>query len=433
MRERTVALVAPHFAPSNLAGVHRARLWAQHLNEFGWKPIIVTTHWRHYEERLDWRLCDLVDPDLEIIRTPALPTKPLRVVGDIGIRGMPWHLRTLRRLFDERRIDFLHITVPSFYSAMLGDLLYRRRRVPFGIDYIDPWVHSWPEAERRFSKAWLSMNLARLLEPKAVRNAALITGVAEGYYAGVLERHPELAERAVTAAMPYGNSTQDFAIAANQSDAAALFDTSDGRFHMVYGGAMLPKAYAVLDQLLAALVIIREMRPDMYARLRIHFIGTGKSPDDVDGYNIRPKAEALGLTDVVSEHPSRIPYADVLSHLTRASAALILGSTEAHYTPSKVYQAVQARRPVFALLHEASTAVGVLERSGAGVAVTLSEDRLPDPADLAARLAAFVDDPRYDAERVQWSEFEAFSARASAAKLAAAMDEALARFNRRAA
>lgn len=430
---RTVALVAPHFAPSNFAGVHRARLWAQHLGEFGWKPIIVTTHWRHYEERLDWKLCDLVDPELEIIRTSALPTKPFRVVGDIGVRGLPWHLRALRRLFDDRRIDFLHITVPSFYSAILGDLLYRRRRVPFGIDYIDPWVHTWPGSERRFSKAWISAKLSQVLEPRAVRHASLITGVAEGYYAGVLARHPELADRAVTAAMPYGNSSRDFAIAAENDGGSPLFDSGDGRFHMVYAGAMLPRAFAVLDQLLVALVILRERRPDVYAKLRLHFIGTGTSSDDPEGYNILPRARAFGVDAVVSEHPARMPYAETLGTLTRASAILVLGSTEPHYTPSKVYQAVQARRPVFALLHEASTAVGVLAASRAGVVVTLTEERLPAPEALADRLAAFVDDPQYDADAVEWGAFEAFSARASARALAAAMDEALARFQNRAA
>src|SRR6187549_3235889 len=103
---KQVVLFAAHFPPSNLAGVHRARLWAQHLHEFGWKPIIATTHWRHYEEPLDWELCELLDPELEIIRTPAFPTRPVRIVGDIGIRGLPWHLSALRQLLWKRRVDF---------------------------------------------------------------------------------------------------------------------------------------------------------------------------------------------------------------------------------------------------------------------------------------------------------------------------------------
>ena len=225
MIPRTVAIVSPHFPPSNLAGVHRARLLAQHLPEFGWRPVIVTTHWRHYEEELDWGLAGLVDPAVEVIHTQAASTRPVRVVGDIGVRALPWHLATLRRLRSERRIDFVLVTVPSFYSAMLGELLYRRAPLPFGIDYQDPWVHHWPAAEIKYSKAWASLQLAQRLEPWATRNAALITGVAEGYFEGVLDRNPALRGTCVTAAMPIGFSGLDFAAPAVTSRGPTEFDT----------------------------------------------------------------------------------------------------------------------------------------------------------------------------------------------------------------
>jgi len=429
---KRVALFAAHFPPSNLAGVHRARLWAQHLHEFGWQPTVVTTHWRHYEEPLDWRLCQLVDPGLEIIRTGAVPVKPVRLVGDIGLRGFVWHLSALERLFRENRIDFLHITVPSFYSAMLGELLFRKRPVPYGVDYIDPWVHAWPEAERRFSKAWASLMLGRTLEPLAIRNASLITGVAEGYFAGVLERNPRLKARAVTAAMPYGNSARDYELIPPESRKAYLFDPDDGAFHILYAGAMLPKAYDVLDRLLAALAYVRTARPDVFSRLRIHFVGTGKSPDDPTGYSVMPRIAKFNLDGVVTEYPRRVPYTDILFHLTKASAVLILGSSEPHYSPSKVYQSVQARRPIFALLHEASTARGVIEKSRAGVVVPVDERSLSAPV-LAERLISFVLDFGYRPEQVVWSEFDAYSARASARKLADALDAALDRFAKSAA
>lgn len=430
MSQRTLALVAPHFPPSNLAGVHRTRLLSQHLEEFGWRPIIVTTHWRHYEEALDWDLASLVDPALEIIRTPAAPTRPVRLVGDIGVRALPWHLAALRRLSRERRINFMHITVPSFYSAMLGELLYRREPLPFGIDYIDPWVNVWPEAEVRYSKAWMSLQLAHRLEPWATRNAALITGVASGYYEGVLERNPGLRGACVTAAMPYGFSTQDFAAPAVAAQKPSQFDPADGCFHLVYAGALLPKAHGVLGRLLQGIARLRARDNEAARRLRLHFIGTGKSPSDPNGHNVLPMAERLQVAEAVTEHPHRMPYLDVLAHLVRADGVLIVGSTEPHYTPSKVYQAVQSRRPVLALLHEASTAVGVLRRSRAGKAITLTEHALPEPEQIADALEAFLATP-YDPRAVDWSAFEAYSARESARRMAAALDEALARFQAR--
>ena len=425
--DRTVAIVSPHFPPSNLAGVHRARLLGRHLPEFGWRPVVVTTHWRHYEEELDWGLAGLVDPAVEVIHTPAAPTRPVRVVGDIGIRALPWHLAALRRLRRERRVDFVLVTVPSFYSAVLGELLYRRAPLPFGIDYQDPWVHCWPAAEIKYSKAWASLQLAQRLEPWVTRNATLITGVAEGYFEGVLDRNPTLRGTCVTAAMPIGFSGLDFAAPTVTSRGPTEFDAEDGCLHLVYAGALLPKAHGVMERLLQAVAVLRTRGSPAGQRLRLHFIGTGKAPTDPNGHNILPLAQRLGAADAVTEHPHRMPYLDVLANLVHAAGVLIVGSTEPHYTPSKVYQAVQSRRPVLALLHKASTAIDVLERSRAGMVIRLTDRALPEPDRIAGAIEAFLAAP-YQAQAVDWSAFDAYSARESARVMAAALDEASERF-----
>jgi hypothetical protein len=368
---------------------------------------------------------------LEIVRTPALPARPLRLVGDIGVRGLPWHFAALRRLLSRRQFDFLHITVPSFYSAALGELVFRSQPIAFGIDYQDPWVHQWPGAQKWFTKAWASFKLGEIFEPWTIRHASLITGMTESYYSGALERNPHLSHCAVLAAMPLGNSIRDFESVTSRSRPSYLFDSRDGAFHMIYAGAMLPKAAVVLDCLLAALTHMKQTNPRIFSRLRFHFVGTGKTATDPNGYNILPRAIRFGVDSIITEHPHRIPYVDVLTHLTLASAILILGSTEPHYSPSKVYQSVQAKRPIFALLHEASTAVGVLEDSNAGSVVRLTEAVLREPREVAARLASFVENTAYNPAMVNWSKFEAFSARESARKLAVALDSALDLFMRR--
>ena len=406
--------------------MHRSRLWAQHLPEFGWEPIVVTAHWKYYEEKLDSALLKLVNPELRVIRTKAIPVTPLRIVGDIGLRALYWHFKALDELVARNEIDFIHITIPSNYSALLGEMIYRRYKFPFGIDYIDPWV-VWPGAESAFSKVWLSFRLGQLLEPWAIKNAALITGVAPGYYEPVLERNPHLRDQCVTAAMPYGYSDADF-----QSLPAlpntVLFQKEDGLFHLIYAGAMLPKGYAVLVRFLEALAKIRDEDPRLIERLRVHFVGTGSSPSDPNGYNILPYVRRFGLELWVDEMPQRISYVDILTYLSEASAILIIGSTERHYSPSKIYQAVQARRPIFALLHEQSTAVDVLRDSQAGRIVTLTETQLPAAKELASALAGFVRNPKYSANKVRWNVFEAYSARNSARMLANALELAVEQF-----
>lgn len=421
---RRVAIVAGHFVPSNLPAVHRARLWAQHLAEFGWDPVVVTAHWRHYEEKLDWDLAALVAPDLEVVRTGALPTRPLRIVGDIGLRAFVPLYRALAGLARNRAVDFVHITIPSSYCALLGTLLHRRHGVPYGIDYIDPWVPRHPTPYRPGSKAWLSLKLAGMLEPWAVRDASLITGISPLYFEDVLVRNPALRHRVTTAAMPYGGSDKDFEAVRRADRPTFLFDPGDGGFHMMYAGALLPQAVPVLERLFLAIRRLIESAPAVMERFRLHFVGTGLRRDDPTSFVVKPWIDRHDLAPWVDEQPARVGFVDVLNHLTRASAILVLGSTERHYSPSKVFQAIQAERPLLAVLHEESSAVDLLRAGRAGNLVSFAEGDLPPVDALEDALRKVLTGTGRRPDEVRRDAIEAHSARESARRLARALDQA---------
>jgi hypothetical protein len=76
-------VIAPHYSPSNLAAVHRSRLFAQHLPSFGWEPVILTVDEQYYEEELDWELHKLTPPSQRIIKVNAIKLGKPRFIGDI--------------------------------------------------------------------------------------------------------------------------------------------------------------------------------------------------------------------------------------------------------------------------------------------------------------------------------------------------------------
>jgi len=419
-----VALVSGHFAPSNLVGAHRARLWSRYLPEFGWEPIVVTGDPKLYEEKPDPDLERLVAPGLRVVHASTLSTRPVRIVGDIGVRAFWGCYRALAGLAANREVDFVLVTIPSNFLAPVGRLVHLRYGVPFGIDYQDPWVNRWSGVDKPFTRAWGSHQLAKLLEPWAVRDAALITGMAPGYVSGMLERNPAVAEHAVVAYMPMGSAPDDFELVRELHRRPFLFEPGDGLFHMIYAGAWLPAGVVVLDAFLAGLRALLDTAPDMALRLRVHFVGTGRSPDDPQGHRVLPRAREAGVQDMVSEHPHRIGYVDTLNHLERSNAVLVLGSTERHYTPSKVFQAILSKRPVFALLHAESTAVDMIRAARAGRVLSLTEETVPTPEAIAAELRALMDDPAFDAQNVDAAAFEPYSAKESARALAEALDRA---------
>ncbi len=425
---KKIIIVAPHFPPSNLAAVHRTRLFAKHLPQFGWEPIVVTVHHDYYEEELDWDLVELIPEDLRIERVSALPTEPFRIVGNIGVRGFVPLLRRILRLTGDEDTDFLYLPIPPHFAALLGPIVQTLRGVPYGIDYIDPWVQdSWHPEERLFNKHWLARKLADVLEPLAVRDASLITGVAEGYYEDVLERNPHLRTQAVTAAMPYGGEKDDHRAVASLGAEPYLFRNDDRTFHLVYAGALLPKAMDPLDRVFRSIAEHRARFDDVC----FHFIGTGTSPDDPEGYKVRPVAEQYGLwQSTVHEHPPRIPYVDALVHQEEADAVFVLGSTEPHYTPSKVYQGVLAEKPIFAVLHQASTACEVVRETNAGHVLDFNGSSGLDTiermfADEISTFRTFAD--TFAPSQVDRSTFEEYSAHSVTGELADALNTTLQR------
>ncbi len=361
---KKILIIYPHFPPSNLAGVHRARLFAQHLPSYSWEPVILTVHEKYYEEKLDYNLEKLLPNNLRIEKVKAIPIGKIRFVGDIGLRGFFQLHKKAKQLITSEHFDFLLIPIPSFYCALLGRWLHNNTGIKYGIDYIDPWVHQFPGSNKIFSRHWFSTKLAKILEPIAVKKASLITGVAEGYYKPVIERNPHLKTTAIFGAMPYGGEKEDHEFLKKIDLQPYLFLKKADKIQFVYAGAMLPKAYLPLELIFKNI----QEHSKLFNNVEFHFIGTGKTASDPNGYNIKQLAEKFGIwQNVVFEYPKRIPYLDVLVHLNHSDAIFILGSTEAHYTPSKSYQGILSGKPIFAVLHKESTAVKILESSGAGI------------------------------------------------------------------
>ncbi|HVV87663.1 MAG TPA: NAD(P)H-hydrate epimerase, partial [Kofleriaceae bacterium] len=102
---------------------------------------------------------------------------------------------------------------------------------------------------------------------------------------------------------------------------------------------------------LSATAALRATRPDLYTRLRLRFVGSSNRFDRDAPARALPEARALGVADVVREHPPRVPFLDGLSLQARATALVALGSTEPHYTASRLYPALLADRPLLALYH----------------------------------------------------------------------------------
>jgi hypothetical protein len=247
--------------------------------------------------------------------------------------------------------------------------------------------------------------------------------VSQGTLDGVTARIPSAA-RLPQEIVPLGFEPDDFA-AVRRRPAVTHFDAADGLVHLCYVGTLLPTGISTLRLLLRALERARREDPAA-GRLRLHFFGTSnQSSSSVS--RVLPIARECGVEDVVTDVPGRLDYLEALSVLTQASAILLLGSSERHYTASKLYPALLAQRPILALFHEASSVVSILRSAGSEPTVrvvTYGDDDARDGlvGDVACHLRALAARSSYDPSDVALERADEYSARSLARRLAALLD-----------
>jgi hypothetical protein len=417
---RRVVLVAPDFPPANTAGAHRPRLFAKHLPAFGWTPTVLTIRRDQIEGPLDPLLEQLLDPELDVVRTGAL-TVPFRVIGDVGIRSLGHHASALHAATRRGHVQAIVLFGPPWFSFLLGPLMRRRFGTPYVVDYIDPWISDWTASHAFPSKGWFYQRAAAAIEPAVLRSAAHVTAVSEGILTGLCERYPWL-DATRLSAMPYGAERDDLEAPARLHVEPPDFRAGDDEVTMAFTGALQPKGGALLRAVLRALADIRQSGSTLGRQIRLRTYGTSNLTWAHDLHTVMPIARELGVDSCVSEIPQRVPYLQAMAVLGACDIVLVMGSVDQYYHASKLYPAIVSGRPILALCHADSSIRTVMDETGAGICVTFR-----DAAELAGRtgeirsaietLSARPSRPP-DAARV-----ERFTARASTAVLARVLDE----------
>ncbi len=381
-------LISPYFTPSNLAGVHRVRLMAGHLAEFGWEPIVVTVHPRHYEEPGDAASLALLPEGLRVERVGAWPARICRALGfgDIALRGQ-WTLRRrVGELITDGEVALVFATVLPGYTSLVGAWAKRKFNVPFVLDYQDPWVSDAGARQPRLSKAGLAHWLARKLEPGVVPRADALTAVSDETLATLRQRRL-LRNGVPVEIIPIGAEASDHETARKKG--RSWIEKTNGVLDLAYLGTITERMLPALNALFGAMA--RLALADSGFRLKLHLIGTSAQPDGRDSHRIMQWAASFSLSMSVRLEPRRIGYLDALRTMQLADLLLLLGSTDSHYTASKLFPCWLSGKPMFALFHEAST-VCVLARELGGVRIVTydgghgPETRMPELAEALRQI-----------------------------------------------
>jgi len=412
---KRLLVVSPHFPPINAPDMHRVRMSLPFYEECGWQPHVLTIEPAYDDGAHDPALLRSLPDGLAVTRVRALPARWTRKigVGNLALRALPYLHAAGKRILGADSHDLVFFSTSMFPAMTLGRRWRQRFGVPYVVDMQDPWLTTYYEGNpgvRRPPKYRLAHSLDAVLEPWTMRRVDGLIAVSEAYIATLCRRYPWIdSECCVT--LPFGASARDFEVLPSVGVENHLFRHDDGFVHGVYigrGGDDMARALRILFTALNAGL---SRAPDLYNRIRLHFVGTDYAPSERARKTVEPVARQFGVRDYVSEQTARLPYFETLRLLQDADFLVVIGSDDPQYTASKIYPYVLARRPMIAVLHEESSAGPILQTVRAGVVATFGgDDDMNAAASLATQWTGLL--ARLPcAPDIDWTAFEPYTAR----------------------
>jgi glycosyltransferase involved in cell wall biosynthesis len=382
---KRVLIVSPHYPPINAADAHRVRMSLPYFRQFGWTPFVLTVDPRHVPGVREPLLEATLPPDVFVHRTRAVSlswTRPLGL-GSLAVRSWPFLLSAGSRLIRQHGIDLVYFSTTEFLTLPLGRIWKRLHGVPFVVDVQDLWKADPGTAPVHTGRKHdLMRRVHGVMEPWTFAKVDGVVAVSEDYISTLSSRYAGVAGRPHDV-LPFGVSEEDFRLLRSEPRTNAFFRPGDGSIHGVYvgrGGADMANALRVAFGAFAR--GLRE-RPDLFKRVRLHFVGTSYAAGNRAAKSVESIAAEAGVAGQVEEHTERIPYFDALQLLVDSDFLVVPGSDDAMYSPSKLYPYMLAGRPLIAAFRRGSPATEIIRRTRAGAAVEF------DVADLSPAIERF--------------------------------------------
>ena len=439
-------MLAYYFPPSKAAGTFRTLRFVRDLPDCGWKPIVLTVRAGTYPDGdCDPALLHKVPNTVRVFRTPAPPLhrwfkqaiqagrapfgrRPNRAPGAAATRGSAepmaltrgrpgsvteWIYTLLRTpdvdagwrafavlrgvwLVWTQRPRVIYATGGPWTTLLAARDISRLTGVPLVLDYRDPWSAN-PAAHR---SGWFETR-AKALERGPLRRAAHVVANTDVLrHALVAAYGPDVATRCTIIHNSYDEA--DYATPAPPRPELPTFS---------YVGSLYD-AHSP-EPFLQALQRLLAERPALRGTFRVRLVGSGAA-------RVTQQVLGLGLDDTV-EVRAPVPHAEAVA-LQRSSHALLLfltvDSDHSTFIPSKLFEYIAARRPIFAV-----TRGGALQRLLARRDITPWVYSPADADGIVAGLADLVE----RATRGSLPEFSddfvrSFSGRAAARSLASVLD-----------
>lgn len=374
---KKVLFVSYYWPPSGKASLHLPLQLIKHLPSFGWQPVVLTVKEDGFSER-DESLLRQTDPSLPVYRTDVLEPfdiyrtftgkkKGERLVAsetiskenrslthrisvwirmnffvpDARVGWYPYAKKEINKIISEHDIRAIVVVAPPHSSHLAPWRISIEKGIPFIPLFIDPWVDI--VYYRGMKRSALTLMLDNYLEKKVLQESAASVFVTASMQEEYIRKYPSVASK--SSVLYWGYNEENFA------ELKPFTSGSAGALTVLHSGNIfdfqnIPLFWAYIQKEIAA-----------GADIRLRFTGS-VSP------GIRTAISEHGL-DAVTEYTGFLPYADVITEMSRADFLLVC-VTEKRHLPGKLFEYIRCGRPVIAFGDDNAEVEAILSETGAG-------------------------------------------------------------------
>jgi len=384
--DRTVLLIAFHFPPmQGSSGLQRTLRFAQHLPDFGWRPIVLSIDERAYEKTARIRGNELPS-DLQVHRAFGLnAATQLSLFGryprfaalpDRWATWRYWAVAKALKLIRTERISAIWSTFPIATAHRIGLELARRSDLPWIAEFRDPmWQHDWPP-EPVANRVW------RQLEGEIVTAADRMVFVAPSAVTMYAERFPDVATNKYVL-IENGYDEETFRKAQGSLPQQPSASTSSGhpsRPIVLLHSGIIYRSERDPTHFFAAIAALKSKGLISAAALQVILRASGEESDY--GNDLK----RLDIADIVRLE-SGIDYLAAIQEMLTVDGLLLLQAANCNaQVPAKLYEYVRANRPILALTDPIGDTAATLNKLGVGTIA-----KLDSTAEIEAALLSFIE------------------------------------------
>jgi Glycosyl transferase 4-like domain len=389
------------FPPSAAIGAVRAWNTARYLSDLGWEVTVVTPRVASDPENARIKEVEakigaagivriLVDRrSVSAERLTSLPpskwvlrqsTRALqRFFSFVGIgHDEAWCFSCAAACSNVARQDFdlVLATGSPFCSFLVARSLAKRLRLPFVLDYRDPWSLSAFNLKR---VRWLT----HFLEKSVLRGATAAIIVSRSW--------------AKNQEKTFGNwaSTKVITNGFDPTELSAISPVIFDDFSVVYAGSFY-KGQREIDSVIEAVRVANQGLNRMGRRVKLHYFGGGEA-------HVMERAEQINALEDVVVH-GVVPRETVLGAIKGAGVAAVIagigenvGLSERGITTGKIFEPLGLGVPILLVAPHQSDARTIVQECGAGRCFATGEEI--EMGKWLSELAIVQGDNRYEAPK----------------------------------